>query len=114
MKGTDTFHLGDGYYVYVNYDITSDGYIADKDGTTKVRTYAAWVGEKSNPLKIEGVTLWFGKMARIYKNAKEEEINSEYIGKVKLGLGEIIMNVKEQLIEYIKEETIEEEYQKHN
>lgn len=110
MKGTDTFHLGDGYYVYVYYDITSDGYITDKEGSTHVKTYAAWVGERESPMKIEGVALWFGKVARIYKNSKEQEIDLEYFSKVKSDLGELLMNFKEQLKEIIHEE----EYWKHN
>lgn len=101
MTETDIFHLGDGYYVYVNYEAWA--YV---DGVYSL----AYVGTSKAPLVIENHPLIAYSFAVF---SKKEEVN-RYIKKVLLEakeeLGIFLLEYKEQLKEIIHEK----EYWKHN
>lgn len=94
---TDTFYLGDNYYVYVNYDFVKSGiYVREgKDSLVQV-TYAAWIGEYTTPVLISFLTI-----------AYESVLAMDHVWgyeMVKDALGKKLRAQKEELIEIIKNE----------
>jgi hypothetical protein len=89
MTGTDTFHLGDGYYVYVNWQRN------DHSGNSECYI---WIGEDYKcALELDGISL------RIYHMFTYPQ-HRDPIERAKQFFYPFILNYREQLKEIIREE----------
>lgn len=100
MKGTDIFNLGENWHIYVN-TVTYLNYIQyngiTPGGIPGIITQA-YIGEnKAHPLKISGV-----KFSACGDDFSKSPSEAETVSKAKSKLANIILQHKELLIEYIK------------
>lgn len=99
MKGTDTFHLGDDYYVYVTVDVEKCLIVGEFGGGKHGKIVYAFIGSNwYDPLQVNGII--FLATAEAYEKPIDE---NALMSQAKSELAEIILQHRELLIEIIRE-----------